>query len=303
MDSTHLLHQLGPATFELADRQPFLSAHRLVDHPALSLENLAEVIPQLPPNHVFHSNGRLSLADNFDNAHREHRPEQELRDALERLRTVDAYIMVREPETHPSFQPLFRELKKEVAQWTRSRDPVADFSGAKLYLFIASPNSVTPFHIDRYSTLLMQIRGSKEVVVYPAWDQRVVADRDVEDYFAGTGRPPWRPEAEPLGQRFEFSPGQTLHIPFAAGHHVRNGSDDVSISLSIIFKTSRSRQLTQALHFNRHLRRAYSRFGAMPGRVAIGAPGVAVKSGAWAAGHRAAGWLRSLVPARRSPAT
>lgn len=269
----------------LLDRQPFVFNHALVDHPALSLENLAEVIPQLPAEQVFHSNGRLSLADNLDRAHREHRPEQALQEALQQLRHVDAYIMVRKPETHPSFQPLFRMLEAEVSGLVRSTGQDGDLGDAKLYLFIASPGSVTPFHIDRYSTLLMQVRGSKEVVVYPPWDDRVVSDEHAENYFAGIGRPPWRPEAEPLGQRFDFEPGQALHIPFAAGHHVRNGSEDISISLSIIFNSPRSQQLIEALRLNQHLRRLAAKVGLQPARVALDASGVALKSRVWASGR------------------
>ena len=286
MGNARVLQGFDDAIMErLLDRQPFVFSHQLVDHPALSLENLAEAIPQLPADQVFHSNGRLALADNLDRAHREHSPEQGLQDALQRLRNVDAYIMVRKPETHASFQPLFRMLEAEVSRLVRATGQDGDLGDAKLYLFIASPNSVTPFHIDRYSTLLMQVRGSKEVVVYPPWDDRVVSDEHTENYFAGIGRPPWRPEAEPLGQRFNFEPGQALHIPFAAGHHVRNGSDDISISLSIIFNSARSQQLIQALRLNHQLRRLASKVGLQPGRVALDGSGVALKSGFWAAGR------------------
>lgn len=280
----------------LLDRRPFVFGHALVGHPALSLQNLARVIPQLPADQVFHSNGRLALSDNLDHAHRDHGPEQGLQEALQRLRDVDAYIMVRQPEVHASFAPLFGMLKAEVAALVGATGQDGDLGDAKLYLFIASPGSVTPFHIDRYSTFLMQIRGSKEVVVYPPWDPRVVSDEHTEHYFAGVGRPPWRPEAEPLGQAFAFEPGQALHIPFAAGHHVRNGSGDISISLSIIFNSRRSQQLAHALRLNHRLRAVSGRLGLQPGRVALDAPGVALKSRVWRAG-RAVGRLLRPVPA------
>ena len=81
-------------------------------------------------------------------------------------------------------------------------------------------------------------------------------------------RPVWRPESEGLGHAFDFSPGEALHIPFAAGHHVRNGSDDVSISLSIIFKTAQTRQLMRAMQFNHYARRGLAPVGLTPRRVA-----------------------------------
>lgn len=188
MGRSRVLQGFDEASMErLLDRQPFVFNHQLLDHPALSLQNLAEVIPQLAADQVFHSNGRLTLADNLDRAHREHSPEQGLQEALQQLRDVDAYIMVRKPETHPSFQPLFRMLEAEVSGLVRSTGQDGDLGDAKLYLFIASPNSVTPFHIDRYSTFLMQVRGSKEVVVYPPWDPRVAATNTPNITSPGSG--------------------------------------------------------------------------------------------------------------------
>lgn len=274
------------------DRKGFLFHHKLLGHPALSLDNLAQAIPRLPADQVFHSNGKLANTDNFDRAHIDHRPAMGLEATLQELRTTDAYIMVRKPETDPSFKDLMSGLLADVKGITSSAGIKGGVDDAMLYLFIASPNSVTPFHIDRYSTFLMQFRGSKVVTVYPPWNRKVVDDEDAEHFFAKTGRRPvWRPESEGLGHAFDFSPGEALHIPFAAGHHVRNGSDDVSISLSIIFKTAQTRQLMRAMQFNHYARRGLAPVGLTPRRVALGAPGLASKSVAW---HALSG-CKSLV--------
>lgn len=135
-----------------------------------------------------------------------------------------------------------------------------------LYLFIASPDSVTPFHIDRYSTVLMQFRGSKTVTIYPAWDERVADPRECEDYvaYAAQRGPLRKADADEQSSPFSFAPGESLHIPFAAGHHVQNGPDDVSISLSIIFKTDETERMRKAILFNRRARRAFSHVGFQP---------------------------------------
>lgn len=238
------------------DRRAYLTRHGLLGHPALSLDNLAAVVPGLPAGDVFHSNGKLALGDSLDTAHLDHRPAQRLEDAIARLREVEAYIMVRSPERHPSFRPLHDALCDAMESHLRDAGQRGGISDAKLYLFIASPNAVTPFHIDRYSTFLLQFQGTKEVTVFPPWDPSVVSDPDTERYVThDTGRPAWRAEAASKGTRFVFHPGEALHIPFVAGHHVRNGADDVSISMSVIFRTPETRTLTSALNFNRRLRR------------------------------------------------
>ena len=268
------------------DHAAFTVPHRLLGHPALSLENLERAIPALPPSQVFFSSGRLDRRDDFDRAHLDHRNGLSIEATLETIRHGTSYVMVRAPETHPSFQPLYRELCDDVRRLMRARG-VGDMPhGAMLYLFIASPGSVTPFHIDRYSTLLMQFRGTKEVTVFPPWDERVVPAVDREGFVANSGqRAVWRPEIEPLGRCFRFAPGDALHIPFVAGHHVRNGPDDVSISLSIIFNTDETRAQSRAMVFNHVLRR---RLGLHPRPVGGGDWRDAVKAGVWGTGARLA---------------
>ena len=125
----------------------------------------------------------------------------------------------------------------------------------QLYLFIASPGSHTPFHIDRNSTMLLQFRGSKQVVLFPRWENRVVSDQAREAYAAyDNTKLPWSDEREAFGQRFDFNPGEGLHIPFIAGHYVQNGTDDISISMSIIFNTPESQVQLEALQLNHRLR-------------------------------------------------
>ena len=101
----------------LLDRQPFVFNHALVDHPALSLENLAEVIPQLPAEQVFHSNGRLSLADNLDRAHREHRPEQALQEALQHASAAQTLWVIGGAQIYAEALPLAERIElTEIAR-------------------------------------------------------------------------------------------------------------------------------------------------------------------------------------------
>jgi hypothetical protein len=270
---------------DLLDRQPFTFGHKLMGHPALSLDNLGRVLPALPPSQVFYSSGLLSEADNFDRANVEHPNGLSLEETVEKIRTANSYIMVRAPEADASFAPLLSDLRADVGELMRERGVGHEAVGAMLYLFIASPGSVTPFHIDRYSTFLMQFRGSKEVGVFPQWDARVVSAAAREGFVAHAGvRPEWRPEAEPLASRFFFNPGDALHIPFVAGHYVRNGTDDVSISMSIIFNTDETMRQTRAMLLNHRLRKQLNRVGLGPRPVGEEPLRDWLKAGLWSVG-------------------
>jgi hypothetical protein len=134
-----------------------------------------------------------------------------------------------------------------------------------LYLFIASPKSITPFHIDRYSTFLFQFQGKKDLLVYPPFDERLVPPEVVEGFVDRSGvRPKYDPSFDTHATRFSFSPGETLHIPFLAPHLVENGADDVSISMSIIWNSSTSEETTRAIRFNHKARKYLGRLGFKP---------------------------------------
>lgn len=274
------------------DREAFTFGHKLMGHPSLSLENLGRVLPALPKNQVMFSKTVLSNGDDFETTFRSRPRGQSIEETIENIRTSASYIMVQAPEVDNSFVDLHRQLKSDVETLMRRRGISGSALDAKLYLFIASPNAVTPFHIDRYSTILMQFSGSKTVTVFPQWDERVVSAVDREAYvdYERT-KLPWSEEIDPIGHAFEFHPGDALHIPFVAGHHVKNGSNDVSISMSIIFNTQESMVWRRALCFNNRMRRRLTKIGVEPSPVGTSALRDHAKSGLYRAGTKVLGLL------------
>ena len=256
-DENDVLNQLDSAAFKFT--------HKLMGHPALSLENLARVLPSLSSERVSFSKGLMNIGDDFESTFKQQHADRSLEDVIENIRTSNAYIMVNRPEVDPSFAPLHRQLVDDVEILMRRLGVGNNAIDPQLFLFIASPNSITPFHIDRYSTFLMQFRGSKHVSVFPQWDDRCVSSAHREAYISYSNtKLPFNDEIDALGTSFEFSPGEAIHIPFIAGHHVRNGSDDVSISMSIIFNTEQSMAWRRALRFNHSARRFLKPVGISP---------------------------------------
>ncbi len=283
----------------LLDQQAFMFGHRLMGHSALSLANLGSALPALPAGQVFYSSGLLNEKDDFDRAHLDRPNGLTLEATIENIRTSNSYVMVRKPEAHPSFQPLFQDLLSDVRSLCKSRGMGDSVVDPMLYLFIASPNSVTPFHIDRYSTFLLQFQGSKEVCVFAPWDERVASSEICESFMAyGGKRPLWRDEMAPLGHTFQFKPGEALHIPFMAGHHVKNGPDDVSISMSIIFNSSKTARQSMAMRMNHLMRPTLGRIGLTPKPVGSDAVRDQLKATAWQGCYSAAR-MAGLVGSRQ----
>lgn len=255
-EETYALDQLDSAAFKFN--------HKLLGHPSLSLENLARVLPELPAGRVEFSKGLLNINDDFENTLNQ-AGKLKLEEIIENIRVSNSYIMVNHPDVHPSFAPIKRQLVEDVGSIMRRLDIGKEVIDPRLFLFIASPNSITPFHIDRYSNFLMQFRGSKHVSVFPQWDERAVTAKHHEAYMAYSNtKLPFNDDIDALGTRFEFKPGEAIHIPFLAGHHVRNGSDDVSISMAIFFNTEQNNAWRKALRFNGIARKALNKMGMDP---------------------------------------
>jgi hypothetical protein len=144
----------GHVDSDKLDRSPFKFQHQLLGHPALSLENLARVIPALPEDRVMYSRGLLAEGADFEGTYR-HRPvDRTLEQTIENIRTSDSYIMVRSPECDPTFAELHRQLLGDVEQIMKVRGVGSKTFGAQLYLFIASPNvSVRQSHLEPSTVL------------------------------------------------------------------------------------------------------------------------------------------------------
>ncbi|MDO3722814.1 cupin-like domain-containing protein [Marinobacter sp. chi1] len=266
------------------DEAPFKARHGLMGCKALELESLTQTLLRLPENQVYTINRPLNAGDHFEENVRRARGSKALASTLHNLMDSNSLIVVNSPEVDPSFQPIYQEILASISELAAFRDPRRPVLMPTLYLFIASPNSVTPFHLDRYSTFLFQFRGSKKVAVASPWDSQVISDPDREAYvsYADTTLP-WSDERERRMTHFNFHPGEALHIPFVSGHYVKNGPDDISISMSVIFNTQRTMMWRQALNFNHRARRLLRPLNITPSPVGQNALRDAGKARLWQA--------------------
>jgi ribosomal protein L16 Arg81 hydroxylase len=124
---------------------------------------------------------------------------------------------------------------------------------AQAFIFVSSPGSITPYHMDPEHNFLLQIRGSKEVRLF---ERSVVGEEELERFHTAGGHRnlAFREEYHARSLACELIPGRGLHFPVHAPHYVRNGPD-VSISFSITFRTPDLERLVRTHQFNAWLRR------------------------------------------------
>lgn len=224
-------------------------AHRLDDHPLLATESLAMLGEALPPASVEYNRGDLALGVDG-------KPAPNGLSIGETIRGIDAcasWAVLKNIEQDEEYAALLDDLLSEL------RPRIEATTGRMLktqgFVFVSSPHAVTPYHFDPEHNVLMQVRGSKTVTTFPAGDAHFAPDEVHESYHTGGARElPWDDRFAQGGSSWPLAPGDALYIPVMAPHHVRNGRE-VSISLSITWRSEWSFAEADARAFNRVLRR------------------------------------------------
>ncbi|HEV7233124.1 MAG TPA: cupin-like domain-containing protein [Sphingorhabdus sp.] len=247
------------AIFDSATRQLFAAsypevphklAHHLRDHPLLTIEALAKLGEALPATSVEYNKGDLPVG--IDPALV---PANGLSigDTIRMVETSGSWAVLKNIEQQPLYEALLigllTELKPHIEEKTgRMLKPQG-------FIFVSSPNAVTPYHFDPEHNILLQLRGTKVMTQFPAGDAHYAPDETHEGYHTGGHRNlVWSDELAAGGTDWPLKPGEALFVPVMAPHHVKNGPA-VSISLSITWRSDWSFAEADARAFNGVLRK------------------------------------------------
>jgi len=225
--------------------------HQLIDHPLLRLEALAELAQRLRPVDVEYNRGDLPVG--IDPAAT---PANGL-SITETIRSIEhcgSWMVLKFVEQDPAYRSLLEETLAEL------RPLVTPATGRMLkqegFIFISSPDAVTPFHFDPEHNILLQIRGKKVMTVFPQDDPAIVGGPLHEAFHRGGHRNlPWQEAFADLGIPHALSPGDAIYVPVKAPHWVKNGPEP-SISFSITWRSEWSYREEYAHGFNAILRKA-----------------------------------------------
>lgn len=228
---------------------PHILEHGLDSHPLLELEALAELAGRLPLNSIECNLGNQPIGvDNVPDQLRE-----QAADTIRDIGEAGRWVCLRNVEQQPDYAALLEELLEEMRPEIEPR--TGPLINLQCFLFATSPGGVTPYHFDPEHNILLQLRGSKVMTVFPASDPACAADEIHETFHAG-GRPelPWNEEMAKLGTPFEIGPGEAVYVPVMAPHYVTNGPE-VSVSISITWRSEWSYAESDARCFNGMVRR------------------------------------------------
>ncbi len=228
---------------------PLRMQHELNNHPLLDLERLAQLGESLPVGSIEYNRGDLPLGVTGKPARNGLTIAETIRD----IATSGSWAVLKNIEQSAPYAQLVETLLSELRGEIEPR--TGAMQNLQGYIFVSSPQAVTPYHFDPEHNILLQLHGSKAMTVFPAGDTRFAADEVHEGYHTGGARELlWDDALADYGREFALSPGHALFVPVMAPHFVRNGPEP-SISLSITWRSDWSYEEADARAFNSLLRR------------------------------------------------
>lgn len=242
---------IDPAEFRNKfNRTPFLIEHQLCDHRLFDLAHLVDLARRLPESNIEYNAGELPLSiDQKLTPRNGLSPEETVR----RIADCKSWLVLKYVENDPIYRNLLEECLKLVRP--HSEPLVPGMRKPHGFIFITSPGSVTPYHMDPEHNFLLQIRGNKHVHLFDGNARNVLSEVELERFYAKHVRNMTFQEAyRAHSWVFDLQPGYGLHFPVTYPHYVQNGPE-VSISFSITFRTPDLDRRTAVYQVNSALRR------------------------------------------------
>ena len=246
------------------DRRPFIIGHHLVEHPLFNMTRLVELAQKLPAENVEYNTGNLPLSQDPATT-----PQNGLsiEETIRRIEECRSWMVLKYGEDDPEYAALLNQCLDEVAVHSEQIQP--GMCKSQAFIFISSPNAVTPYHMDPEHNFLLQIRGRKNVHVFDPRDRSVLSEEELEQFYGGRHRNlSFKEGYDAMAWKFELLSGQGLHVPVTAPHYVRNGPE-VSLSFSITCRTPELDRRALVHQFNATVRRrgwTPRSLGVSPGR-------------------------------------
>ncbi len=235
---------------------PARMTHNLVDHPLLTLPALVALAATLPEKDIEYNPGKLPIGIEPKDVPS---PTLSIPETIRSIEENGSWMVLKLVEQHPDYRALLESTLAELEPIVTAR--TGEMLTLQGFIFISSPDAVTPFHFDPEHNILLQIRGEKTMTVFPATDEEIVSPQAHEGFHLGQHHRnlAWDDAFAAKATSLLLKPGEAVHMPVKSPHWVKNGPQ-VSISLSVTWRSTWSYEEADARAFNHLLRR----FGVSP---------------------------------------
>jgi hypothetical protein len=236
--------------------KPFMFRHDLARSPLFELPRLAllaeRMLAQGETQKFVALGGKKSAADTKFSGMP---PQEKLAQTVRDLADAGAWLKISSANTaNPEYGEVLQQILDDVE--TMAEVPLKQqITWATLTVFLASPNIVTPYHMDHESNFLFQIRGEKDLSLFDQTDRTLLSEDEIEQFYVGDFEAArYRTGSQERGYVYRLKPGLVVHHPPLAPHWVQNGNN-VSVSVSIGFCMQSLDRRARVYQVNHLLRR------------------------------------------------
>jgi hypothetical protein len=212
---------------------PFTIRHALADHPLFQLPRLVELAKTLPEDKVEYNAGNVDVNQDPDETPR---TGLSIEETIRRIEEASSWMVLKYVDTDPEYRELLVQCMDEVKPLSEAITP--GMHQLESFIFVTSPNSNTPYHMDPEHNFLLQIRGEKQFHIWDPMNRDVLPEAEVEAFYVGNKHRnmEYREEFARHETMYKLQPGDGLHVPITAPHWV-HVPDNVSISFSVTFRS------------------------------------------------------------------
>ena len=231
--------------------RPFAMRHGLTGHPLLTLPRIAQLAAELPRDLIEYNSGKVAIGQDPDAI-----PAVDLDpvEVVRRIETAGAWMVLKRVEHSPDYLALLEDTLLSVAR-ARGFNSLLDagFEQVEGFLFVSSPNSTTPFHLDSEDNFFVHVHGEKFFTIMDNTDRSIVSDDEIERSMTKHRNLAYDESFAKKGREFHLLAGDGCYVPYQWPHWVRT-ADSFSISMAITWKTREVRRLNDLHFFNSMLR-------------------------------------------------
>ena len=229
--------------------QPAEFAHHLDEDDRLTVPAVADLADRLPRKSVIYDTAAQPLLVPQGGPPRGALSKPG--DVIRNLENANAWLTLLNIEADPAYADLMNTMLDDLEAALPGRP--GNMRNRVAFIFVSSPNSVTPAHFDIEHSLLMQVSGSKKVS-FGRFETDAARRHEVERYWDGShGRIESLP---PELASYSLTPGRGVYIPPIAPHWVHNGPA-ISLSVTLTYFTAATERENMIEAFNARLRRLH----------------------------------------------
>ena len=175
-------------------------------------------------------------------------------DVIRDLQNANAWLTLLNVEDDPGMAEIMNtQLDQLESGMSAKQGKRVKMRKRVAFVFVSSPNSVTPVHFDIEHSLLMQVSGCKTVSI-GRFESDAARRHEFDRYWDGShGR---IENVPPEVATYTMTPGRAVYIPPGTPHWVHNGPD-ISLSVTLTYFTAATVRENRVESFNAHLRRRH----------------------------------------------